>query len=252
MLYSLYDSMTNVKYCPNCGSPVEEGKSFCPQCGTNLKTYENTGKVESAESYIDPNKGRSKLAADHIKTGYNIALNQPYVFIPSILSGVIGILISYNLSSTYIDSSLSIVLGLLSSVISFILGFASTDMSRDAYYKQTLDLGQSISYVVGRFFEFLLAAIVGGVLSITIILIPVVIFMFVVMVIDETGFTDALSKAFNVIRADLADVLIIIIVSLVGSFVLSYVPFISTLLSSMLNVIIGLAFIDVYITYKNR
>lgn len=244
--------MSNVKYCPNCGSPVDEDKSFCPQCGTNLSTYESTGETESTKSYKDPNQGRSKLAADHLTSGYNIALGQPFVFIPSILSGIIGILISYSLRSISLVSTLSLILGLLSSIISFILSFASTDMSRDAYYKQALDLGQSIEYVVGRFFEFLIAAIIGGLLSITIILIPVVVFMFVIMVIDETSFTDALSKAFNVIRADLADVIIIIIVSLVGSLVLSYVPFFSTFLNSMLNVVIGLAFIDVYVSYKNR
>ena len=144
-------------------------------------------------------EGKRKAAADHLKSGYYIALNQPFVFIPSILGGIIGILITYSLSSMSLDSSLSLILGLSSSLISFILGFASTDMSRDAYNKQTLDLGQSIGYVVGRFLEFLIAAIIGVVLSITIILIPVVIFMFVIMVIDETGFTDALSKAFNVL-----------------------------------------------------
>jgi hypothetical protein len=244
--------MSNVKYCPNCGTPVDEDKSFCPQCGTNIKTYESANEVESKDSYENTNQVKSKLAADHLKSGYTIALDQPFVFIPSILSGIIGILISYGLRSINLDSSLSLILGLSSSLISFILSFASTDMSRDAYYRQTLDLGQSIEYVVGRFLEFLIAAVVGVLLSITIILIPVVVFMFVIMVIDETSFTDALSKAFNVIRADLADVIIIIIVSLVGSFIISYVPFFSTFLNSMLNVVIGIAFIDVYVTYQNR
>jgi len=93
------------------------------------------------------------------------------------------------------------LIGLASSIISFILGFASIDMSRDAYFKQPLELGRSVNYVVGRFFEFLLAAIVGGLLSITIILIPVVIFMFVIMVLDETGMWDSFSSALDVIRS---------------------------------------------------
>jgi hypothetical protein len=40
-------------------------------------------------------------------------------------------------------------------------------------------------------------------------------------------------------------------VSIVGSFVISYVPFVSTLLDAALNVVVGLAFIDLYANYKS-
>ena len=123
-------------------------------------------------------------------------------------------------------------------------------MSRDAYYKQPLELGKSVNYIVGRFFEFLLAAIVGGLLSITIILIPVVIFMFVIMVLDEAAMWDSFSIALDVIRSDLKDVIVILILSIVASVIVGYVPFFSSLLDSMINVIVGIAFIDVYVTYK--
>ncbi len=125
-------------------------------------------------------------------------------------------------------------------------------MSRDAYFKQPLELGRSVNYVVGRFFEFLLAAIVGGLLSITIILIPVVIFMFVIMVLDETGMWDSFSSALDVIRSELRDVIVILLISIVASVILGYVPFFSSLLDSVINVIVGIAFIDVYVTYRSK
>ena len=143
------------------------------------------------------------------------------------------------------------LLSIVATIITFVLNFASIDMSRDAYQGETLDLGESVSYVTGRIVEFIVAAIVGGLMAVTIILIPVVILMFVVMVMDETGITDAVSKSLNVLRADLGDVLLILLVSIVGSFVISYVPFVSALLDAALNVVIGLAFIDLYANYKS-
>jgi hypothetical protein len=160
--------------------------------------------------------------------------------------------VSFSLSNIGVGALLSTLIGLTSSIISFILSFASTDMSRDAYYKQPLDLGQSIQYVLGRFVTFLIAAIFGGLLSITIVLIPVVLFMFVIMVLDETDIMDAFQKAFNVLKSELADVLILLVISIVASLVIGYVPFFSTLLNSIVNVILGIGFIDIYVTYKNK
>jgi hypothetical protein len=72
------------------------------------------------------------------------------------------------------------------------------------------------------------------------------------MVIDETEVFDALGKAFNVIKADLGDIIIVIIVAIVGFAVTSMIPLVSSLLYSLLNVVIGLAFIDIYMNFKNR
>jgi hypothetical protein len=123
-------------------------------------------------------------------------------------------------------------------------------MMRDAYNDTQLNLTQSIGYVTNKFFTFLIAAIVGGLMSITIILIPVVIMMFVILVIDETTLSDAISKAFNVLRAEFGDIILIIILSIIGSFIISYIPYVSSLLISVLNVIISLSFIDLYINFK--
>jgi hypothetical protein len=97
---------------------------------------------------------------------------------------------------------------------------------------------------------FLVAAIVGGIMAVTIFLIPVVLLMFCIMVVDETGLTSALSKAFSVLGADLKDILLILLVNILGAVVVSFVPLVSGLLVSALNVVIGLAFIDLYHNYK--
>jgi hypothetical protein len=231
-----------MKSCPNCEAENEPDVNFCHKCGYSFSN-------EPLPPVTDNYERTEKRASEHLKIGYTIALNQPTVFLPSIFAGLIGSVASYITGSSG-DSAL--LIGLASGIISFILGFASTDMSRDAYNDQPLDLGRSVNYVVGRFVEFFIAAIIGGLLSITIILIPVVIFMFVIMVLDETGIWDSFSSALDVIRSDIGDVLIILLVSIIASAVVSYVPIIHSLLDSVINVIVGIAFIDVYMTYKTK
>lgn len=244
--------MSNKKFCHNCGASIEEGIKFCPQCGADVTQTETVASSPSNQQYSGTPRGGEKRALDHVTIGYNVALEQPMVFLPSIISGVLGAITSYGLYNIGLGDTASMLIGLIISMVSFILNFASIDMSRDAYYKQPLDLMDSISYVVSRFFIFLLAAIVGGLLSITIILIPVVLFMFVIMVMDETGIMDAFQKAINVLKTDLVDVLLIIVISIVASIIISYVPFVSTFLNAAVNVILGIAFIDIYATFSAR
>lgn len=236
------------KYCPHCGDEIIEGSKFCTTCGASLDPGED-GPSAAGEKGPSVAGGEKRSYVEHLTVGFNVAASQPMVFVPAVLAGVIGAVIYWVTmgSMGYTAALLSIV----ASIITFVLNFASIDMSRDAYQNEALDLGESVNYVTGRIVEFIVAAIVGGLMAVTIILIPVVILMFVVMVMDETGITDAVSKSLDVLRADLGDVLLILLVSIVGSFVIGYVPFVSALLDAALNVVVGLAFIDLYANYKS-
>jgi hypothetical protein len=226
--------------CPECGSEIIEGSKFCTTCGA---------RIDSNEEEPSAGGDRQRSYVEHLTVGFNVAASQPMVFVPAVLAGVIGAAIYWTTTGSmgYTAALLSIV----ASIITFVLNFASIDMSRDAYREEALDLGESVSYVTGRIVEFIVAAVVGGLMAVTIILIPVVNLMSVVMVMDETGITDAVSKSLDVLRADLGDVLLILLVSIIGSFVISYVPFVSALLDAALNVVVGLAFIDLYANYKS-
>jgi hypothetical protein len=247
-------------YCPRCGVEITEDATYCRNCGENIRKP------------VGRNGAPSQVGAmGHLTTGFRLARDKPMVFAPALIGGIISILLSWGSPETYgwqpwqgwmgssVNdpgvSSLFLFAGLISligSVIKFILNFASIDMSRDAYLDEPLDLMGSINYVLGRILPFILASIIGAIMSITIILIPVVIIMFVIMVIDETGIGDSISKAFKVLTRDLGDIIVILVVAIVGSIVLGLVPFISSLLTACLNVIIGLAFVDIYFQHKRQ
>ncbi len=142
------------------------------------------------------------------------------------------------------------ILALIGGIISYIMAFASLDMSRDAYLGRGLSLGESIGYVFSRILTFIAASIVAVILAITIILIPVVLLMFIVIVVDEVGIGASISRAFNFVRSRLVDVLILIAIGIVGNGVLSAIPFLGVLLNAAFNVLLGLAYIDLYMHYK--
>jgi len=250
-------------YCPRCGKEVNEEDTYCKNCGEDLRKPEGSREAPARVG-----------AMDHLTLGFRLAMEKPMVFAPALLGGIISMLISvtsrslvgaYRLRFLHglggapyyptISSSLFLLVGLfslISFIIMYILNFVSIDMSRDAYLGKPLRMMGSVNYVMKRSTTFIIASIIGAIMSITIILIPVVIIMFVILVIDETGVGDAISKAFSVLTKDLSDVIVILVIAIVGSLLLGMVPFISKLLTACLNVIIGLAFIDIYFQYKRQ
>jgi len=226
--------LIDLVYCPKCGSQVEEHYAVCPNCGTRLKG-DYQGK---------------RTATEHLNLAFNIATTKPIVFVPVILGGIISSLTDEFVMDTPSVAFLWLIISLLGSIIVFMLNFASTDMARNAYTDTPLDLMSSMSYVAGRFVTFILASIVAAVLYITIILAPVAYMMMVILVVDETGIGDALSKAFSVISSDLGDIIVLIILSILGDVLLGWVPVFSWVLTACFGVVMSIAYIDVYFQYK--
>jgi hypothetical protein len=142
------------------------------------------------------------------------------------------------------------IISLIGTVITFVLNFATIDMARDAYLDEPLDLERSFRYVLGRIVTFFFASIVAALLSITIVLIPIAILMMVIIVMDETSITAAISQAFSVLGRDLGNVIVILIAAIIGYIILGFIPMIGGLLTACFGVIINLAFIDVYYQYQ--
>lgn len=223
-------------HCPSCGKEIEEGSTFCQYCGQNL----------SGEVRRRPRTGGGRGASGHISLGFNLALAKPMVFVPALLGGVISFVVERS-GQTFV---LGVFLSILGVIITFLLNFASLDLSRDALVGDPLDLGKSMDYVMSRIVTFMVAAVVGGLLSITVILIPVAILMFVIIVMDETDIGDAISRAFGVISYNLGDLLVIFVFSIIGHIIIAFVPIGKSLLSSLWDVIVGLAIMALYDQYR--
>ncbi|MDQ1281253.1 MAG: Zinc-ribbon protein [Thermoproteota archaeon] len=261
-------------YCPNCGKVVEDGMKFCGSCGYELSGKEQKDEVRKEESKEEKKfeEAPSKPATEStdpisaIRGGLRIISAKPIVLLPALIGAVISAVLSlitalffiplgiWNLA--FLTSALiglmfiGAVLSLIGGVISYILAFASLDMARNAYLNKELNLGASVGYVIKRILTFIVASIVGALLAITIVLIPLVAVMFVIMVVDEVGLGESLSRAFKFLGDRLSDIIILFIIGIVGGVILGLIPYIGSILAAAFNVLIALAYIDVYLHYK--
>jgi len=245
-------------YCPSCGKEIEKDAIFCGNCG-----YQLAGKEETS---ITPSVERTD-AISALRKGVNIISGKPIVLLPALIGAAISAILSFIAASYYYFLGVGIlnmnftpgqfgalfigvVLAIIGGIISYIMTFASLDMSRDAYQNKNLDLWESVNYVLKRIWTFIVASILAAILAVTIILIPVVILMFVIMVVDEAGIKASLSQALKVFGNRLGDIIILIIIGIAGSAILGLIPYLGSILVAAFNVLIALAYIDIYTQYK--
>jgi len=247
-------------FCRNCGKEIGAEARFCPHCGAGV--VEERGK--GLELPSRPVQTASAMSA--IQKGLDIVSAKPVVLVPALLGAVFSAIFSFIATFWFAPASwwywsydpaalgfmaIGSLLGLIGGIVAFVMSFASLDMSRNAYLDRELDVSNSVSYVLKRLVTFILASIVGAILSITLILFPVAILMFVIIVVDETGISAAISRSLRVLGSRLGDVLILLILSIVGNFVIGLIPVVGPLIGAVFNVLVGLAFIDIYNNYKS-
>jgi len=249
-------------FCPNCGKELKETDKFCPNCGFQVSGIAPEAKGPSPPR---PTEVQKTDAMSALQKGVNIISTKPIVLAPALIGAVVSALLSAIATWWFMPFGfwlglfapgllalmvIGALLMLIGGIIAYIMNFVSLDMSRDAYLNQELNMGKSVSYVLGRILTFIVASIVGAILAITIILIPVAILMFVIIVVDETGIGSAVSKAITVFRERLGETAILAIIAIIGGLILGFIPIIGPILAAVLNVVVGLAFIDVYYNYR--
>lgn len=249
-------------YCPNCGKEIDEKAKFCGNCGFQLAGNEQKEEATKEKAPIGPTSvGEDAISS--LRRGVNIISAKPTVLLPTFIGAFISAFLSFIATWFFIPYGIwnlgritpgmfivGLLLMLIGGIISYIMAFASLDMSRNAFLDKELNLGKSIDYVLKRILTFIVASIVGAILAITVILIPVVTLMFVIMVVDEIGIKASLSQTFKVLGDRLGDIIILIIIGIAGSLILGLIPFFGSILVAAFNVLIALAYIDLYFHYK--
>jgi len=112
------------------------------------------------------------------------------------------------------------------SFVAAILGFVAAcmliDMVNDSLSGRPIDLRKSLNLVVSRIGTLIVTAIIAALFSITVILLPIAMFIVVIAIIEELDAVESVKRSFNFVLSNVGEVLVFIILVIVIGAVFSY------------------------------
>lgn len=148
------------------------------------------------------------------------------------------------------------------SFVAAILGFVAAcmliDMVNDILNGRPVDLRKSLNLVVSRISTLIVTAVIAALFSITVILLPIAMFIVVIAIIEEADAVESVKRAFNFVLSNVGEVVIFIILVIVIGAVFSYgfslIPvigsYIGAVVSWLLNAIFTVSAVYFYISLR--
>jgi F0F1-type ATP synthase assembly protein I len=134
----------------------------------------------------------------------------------------------------------------IASIVGFIAGCMVVDMANDVINGRPMNLNKSMKLVTGKLGTLILAAIVSAICAITIVLLPVALFIITIAVLEGTDAIESTKRSFNFVVQNVGEVIIYIIVVIVVSAILGfgfgYIPVVGPYLGAILNWILNVVF----------
>jgi hypothetical protein len=156
----------------------------------------------------------------------------------------------------------NIWISLAGSFIAAIVGFLAScmivDMANDVINGRPMDMKKSMNLVTGKLGTLIAAAIISAVCYITIILIPVAMFIIAIALIEGTDAIESTKRAFDFVVKNLGEVIVYIIIVIVINVVLAIgiglIPvvgiYIGNAASWIINVIFTVASVHFYLASR--
>lgn len=202
---------------------------------------------------------------ESISKGFDISVKNPVLFVPYTIPIVIQVVFSvlaylifptryyypvpyYPYYSEVVVPNPSLVFlgSLIASILGFIAACMLVDMANDAIAGHPIDIRKSLNIVTSRFSTLIVAAIIAALCSITIILLPIAMFIIVIAIIEELGAIESTKKSFDFVAKNLSEtiifIIIVIVVAAIFSFGLSMIPVVGTYIGSIVGWIINAIF----------
>ena len=145
-------------------------------------------------------------SVESFSEGLNALLNKPILFAPYMAPIVIQLI--FNALAEMPISFISLFGGFLAAIIGFIAGCMLIDMASDYFKNRSLDLNKSLNLVINRIGVLTVAAVIAAICSITIILLPVALFIMVIVVIENLSVVESVKKSLDFVIENLGEVII--------------------------------------------
>ncbi|MEM2739473.1 MAG: hypothetical protein QXQ29_01550 [Candidatus Bathyarchaeia archaeon] len=131
-------------------------------------------------------------------------------------------------------------------------------MANDAISSRPIDLRRSLNLVMSRIGVLIIVAIIAALCSITIILLPIGIFIVVIAITEELNAIESTKRAFDFVIKNLGDVIIFILIVIVVGAIFSYGfsiipiigPYIGSIISWFLNAVFTASAVYFYLSLR--
>ena len=257
-----------MSYCPKCGAEIQENSNFCANCGYSIETRPLVRKG----------------LVNHISFSFRFILTHPIILIPEFLAGIVTygmrellgmagkslnigdyILKQLGVNGTRITTIsdvpdisplfwilpiIVILILLLIGGVSGLFSFTTYHMAWNGYRNEKIDLGSSSRYTFSRVGKFFIASIIANLFSLTVILLPAAMFMYGIMVVENTGIRNGLSGGFKLSLDKIGASVGLAVLFLILAIFLRTVPYVGEFLVFIPTVIIEIASLDLYMNYK--
>lgn len=197
-------------------------------------------------------------STESISKSVEISTKNPLLFVPALAPLVIHLL--FLILAYVVFPNPWLIWGgyFIASIVGFIASCMIVNMANDIINQRPANLNKSLNLVMSRLGDLIVAAIIAAICSITIILIPVALFLVAIAIIEGTDAVESTKEAFNFVIKNLGEVIlfviIVVVLSIVFSFVFVFIPVIGAYLGSIIqwlvNVIFTVAAVKFYLTLK--
>ncbi|MCS7112618.1 MAG: hypothetical protein RMJ00_00345 [Nitrososphaerota archaeon] len=201
-----------------------------------------------------------------ISNGIDISMKNPVLFVPYAIPIIVQLAfnaLAYLFPVRYYyfeaPNPFIIILGsLIAAILGFIAGCMLVDMANDAISSRPIDIRRSLSLVMNRIGVLIITAIIAALCSITIILLPIGIFIIVIAIIEELNAIESAKKTFDFVIKNLGEVIIFILIVIIISAILSYGfsiipiigPYIGSIISWILNAVFTTSAVYFYLSLR--
>jgi hypothetical protein len=266
-----------VPFCPNCGKEALEEATFCQVCGERIPDLKT--RVVGGE-WTMPKRG----LVNHLRAALSLLKEKPIIIVPEIVGAIVSLALTrlwgvvrrptgmLDLWDDYLGGDWGVInvawsppdipLDFWGSLFQYMVGgflfllvldmvstlftFATIDMARDAYLENEVGLGRTAGYLRSRIGLFIIAAFVGLLVQVTLVLFPLSILYFVVLVVEDTGIRASLSRGFRLGIENFGTVTGLIILWIISSILFGMIPYVSGVAMAIPSVVLYVALIDLY------
>ncbi len=176
----------------------------------------------------------SKLT-EFLSEGLNTLTKNPSLIFPSIAPIIVQLLFAFLASVAFPYGGwalpyyyyggifwINILGSFIASIVGFIASCMVVDMSNDAMNQLPVDLKKSMNVVTARLSTLIVAAVIAAICAITIILIPVALFIATISILEGLDAVASAKKAFDFVVKNFEEIIVYIIIVIIA---LAIVPF---------------------------